>query len=94
MSIPKKTLGAVFAVLACYLIFIVFAVIVDTKDSWKSSVSQNGSTAEGAGRVKETRHYPGEEEFNAGMALFEAGDQECAIDHFIAAAEQGNPVAK
>ena len=55
----KKTLGAVFAVLACYLAFVVVAVIVDTKDSGKSS--QNGSAAEGIGRAKTVRHYPGEE---------------------------------
>ena len=99
----KKTLGAVFAVLACYLAFVVVAVVVDTKDSRQSSTSQNGSASGTAGdktkggdvgRVREERHYPGEEEFKAGMALFEAGDKDAAIEHFVAAAEQGNPVAK
>jgi TPR repeat protein len=103
MSIPKKILWPVLAVLACYLAFVVVAVIVDTKDGGQSSTVQNGSASatardktkgEDAGRVKAERHYPGEEEFKAGMALFEAGDKESAIDRFVAAAEQGNPVAK
>ena len=94
MSIPKKILCPVLAVLACYLAFVVVAVIVDTKNSRESSSSQGETAAGDTGRVKAERHYPGKEEFKAGMALFEAGDKESAIDRFIAAAEQGNPVAK
>ena len=98
MSNKKTIRWAVFAVLALYLAFVVFAFIVDREDSRMSPTAQQGSLASApqdqTGRVMPNRHSPGEEDFKKGMAIFEAGDHESASKYFLSAAEQGHAEAQ